>query len=70
MVYEKDGRRLVGAQIISKADLTQTVNTLSVCIQNEMTVDEIAFVDFFFQPHFNKPWNIINLAGQMALDVN
>lgn len=69
VVFEKETRKLLGAQVVSKADLTQTMNTLSVCIQNEMTVDEIAFVDFFFQPHFNKPWNIINLAGQMALDV-
>lgn len=69
LVFEKKTRRIVGAQIISEVDLTQTMNTLSVCIQNKMTVDEIAFVDFFFQPHFNKPWNIINLAGQMALDV-
>lgn len=68
IVFEKGTRRLLGAQIISKADMTQTMNTLSVCIQNNMTVDEIAFVDFFFQPHYNKPWNIINLAGQMALD--
>lgn len=69
IVFEKVSRRVVGAQIISEVDLTQTMNTLSVCIQNNMTVDEIAFVDFFFQPHYNKPWNIINLAGQMALDV-
>jgi pyruvate/2-oxoglutarate dehydrogenase complex dihydrolipoamide dehydrogenase (E3) component len=69
LVFEKETRRVLGAQIISEVDLTQTMNTLSVCIQNQMTVDEIAFVDFFFQPHFNKPWNIINLAGQMALDL-
>lgn len=69
LVFETNTRRVLGAQIISEVDLTQTMNTLSVCIQNHMTVDEIAFVDFFFQPHFNKPWNIINLAGQMALDV-
>ena len=69
IVFEKKTRRLVGAQIISEVDLTQTMNTLSVCIQNKMTVDEIAFVDFFFQPNYNKPWNIINLAGQMALDI-
>lgn len=68
IVFEEVSKRLVGAQIISVADMTQTINTMSVCIQNNMTVEEIAFVDFFFQPHFNKPWNIINLAGQLALD--
>lgn len=67
VVYEKDSRRILGAQIMSKVDLTQAMNTLSVCIQNQMTVDELAFVDFFFQPHYNKPWNFLNSAGIAAL---
>jgi hypothetical protein len=31
-----------------------------------MTIDELAFIDFFFQPHYNKPWNILNMAGLQA----
>ena len=67
VVFERGSRKILGAQITSKADLTQSINTLSVCIQNGMTVDELAFVDFFFQPHYNKPWNFINLAGLNVL---
>ncbi|EGL16956.1 MULTISPECIES: FAD-dependent oxidoreductase [unclassified Paenibacillus] len=67
LVFEAEGGRLVGAQVMSKADLTQAVNTLSVCIQNRMTVQELAFVDFFFQPHYNKPWNLLNTAGLAAM---
>lgn len=67
VVYEKSSRRIVGAQLTSKADLTQSINTISVCIQNGMTVEELAFIDFFFQPHYNKPWNFINLAGLNSL---
>lgn len=66
VVYEEDSRRIVGAQVISKADLTQSINTMSVMIQNKMTVEELAYTDFFFQPHFNKPWNLLNLAGLNA----
>ena len=66
VVYEKKSRIILGAQIMSNADLTQSVNTMSVCIQNKMTIEELAFVDFFFQPHFNKPWNLLNLAGLSA----
>ncbi|MDQ0112283.1 NADPH-dependent 2,4-dienoyl-CoA reductase/sulfur reductase-like enzyme [Paenibacillus harenae] len=67
VVYEAEGGRIVGAQILSKVDLTQAINTLSVCIQNEMTMDELSFVDFFFQPHYNKPWNLLNQAGLQAI---
>lgn len=67
VVYEEETRRIVGAQVMSKADLTQSINTLSVCIQNSMTIDELGFVDFFFQPHYNKPWNFLNQAGLQAI---
>lgn len=67
VVYERGTRRILGAQIMSKADLTQSINTISVCIQNGMTIDQLAFVDFFFQPHYNKPWNFLNTAGLQAL---
>jgi NADPH-dependent 2,4-dienoyl-CoA reductase/sulfur reductase-like enzyme len=66
IVYDAKSRRVLGGQIHSLVDMTQTVNTLSVVIQNEMTVEELAFVDFFFQPHYNKPWNILNMAGLNA----
>ncbi len=66
IVYDEKSRKVLGGQIHSLVDMTQTVNTLSVVIQNGMTVEELAFVDFFFQPHYNKPWNILNLAGLNA----
>ncbi|MBD1381883.1 FAD-dependent oxidoreductase [Metabacillus arenae] len=67
VVFEENTHRIVGAQVMSEVDVTQAVNTLSVCIQNEMTIDELGFVDFFFQPHYNKPWNFLNQAGLQAI---
>ncbi|WP_411348193.1 FAD-dependent oxidoreductase [Paenibacillus sp. WLX2291] len=67
VVYETGSRRILGAQIMSHADLTQSINTISVFIQARMTVDQLAFVDFFFQPHYNKPWNYLNSVGLQAL---
>lgn len=67
VVYEKGSRRILGAQLMSQVDLTQSINTISVCIQNQMTIDQLGFIDFFFQPHYNKPWNFLNSAGLQAL---
>ena len=67
IVFDKNSRRILGGQIISKADLTQFMNTLSVVIQNNMTVEELAMTDFFFQPHFNKPWSLLNSVALKAL---
>ncbi|MDI9216535.1 FAD-dependent oxidoreductase [Clostridium tertium] len=67
LVYEKTTKRIVGGQIASKVDMTEFMNTLSVVVQNEMTVEELAMTDFFFQPHFNKPWSILNSVALKAL---
>ena len=67
LVFDKDTRRVIGGQIVSDIDLTQFMNTLSVVIQNEMTIEELAMTDFFFQPHFNKPWSILNAVALKAL---
>ena len=68
IVFDKDSRRVLGGQIISKIDLTQFMNTLSVVIQNKMTIEELAMTDFFFQPHFNKPWSLLNIAAMQAIN--
>ncbi len=67
LVFDKDSRKVLGGQIISDIDITQYMNTLSVVIQNEMTVEELAMTDFFFQPHFNKPWSLLNTVALNAL---
>lgn len=67
IVFDKDTRRVLGGQIISKIDLTQFMNTLSVVIQNKMTIEELAMTDFFFQPHFNKPWSLLNIAALQGI---
>ena len=67
LVYDKKTRRILGGQIISEEDLTQHMNTLSVVIQNNMTIEELSMTDFFFQPHFNKPWSLLNTVALKAL---
>lgn len=67
IVYEVDTQKILGAQLISKIDMTQMINTLSVAIQAGMTMEDLALIDFFFLPHFNKPWSLINAAGLKAI---
>ena len=67
LVHEKGTNRIVGAQFMSKYDITQSANTLSLAVQNKMTVEDLAISDFFFQPHFDRPWNYLNLLAQAAL---
>ena len=70
LVYEKHTKRLLGGQILSKYDLTAQMNILSLAIQTKMTIEQLAFADFFFQPHYSKPWNLLNTAALAALNKN
>lgn len=68
LVWEKGTNRIVGAQLMSKYDITQSANTMSLAVQNKMTVEDLSLADFFFQPHFDRPWNYLNLLAQAALE--
>ena len=68
IVSEKGTNKILGAQFLSKYDITQSANTLSVAIQNNMTLEDLALQDFFFQPHFDRPWNYLNILAQAALE--
>lgn len=65
--FEKDSHRIVGAQLMSTYDITAAINTLSVCISAEWTLEQLALGDFFFQPGYNRPWNFLNVLAQEAL---
>ncbi|WP_334329867.1 FAD-dependent oxidoreductase [Companilactobacillus sp. HBUAS59699] len=67
LVYDKDNRKILGAQLFSKHEVAQSANTISVMIQNNNTIDDLAFIDMLFQPNYDNPFNYLNLVGQMAV---
>lgn len=69
LVFEAETGRILGGQLMSRYDVTQSANTLSLAVQNRMTVEDLAISDFFFQPHFDRPWNYLNLLAQKALEI-
>ncbi|MTV81800.1 FAD-dependent oxidoreductase [Secundilactobacillus folii] len=68
LVYNRDNRRVLGAQLLSRHDITQSANAVSLAIQNNNTIDDLAFVDMLFQPNFDFPFNYLNQVAQLAID--
>lgn len=66
LVYNPDTRKILGGSLLSEYDISQSANTLSVCIQNGNTIDDLAMVDMLFQPQFDRPFNYLNELGQAA----
>lgn len=68
LVYDRKSRRVLGAQFMSSHEVAQSTNTVSVIIQNNNTIDDLAYVDMLFSPNFDEPFNYLNLVAQKAID--
>lgn len=67
LVYNPETRVVLGAQFMSNYDVSQSANAISILIQNQNTIDDLGFVDMFFQPTYDRPFNYLNLLGQAAI---
>jgi len=68
LIYDRNNRQILGAELISEHDVSQAANTISTLMQNHATIDQLALVDMLFSPNFSQPFNYLNLAGQMAVE--
>lgn len=66
IVYEKQSRRIVGAQIGSTYDISMGIHMFSLAVQEGITIDKLKLLDIFFLPHFNQPYNYITMAALTA----
>lgn len=67
LVYDRDSHKILGGQLYSQYDVAQSANLLSVCIQNQNTIEQLAFVDMLFSPYYDRPFNYLNQLALVAL---
>lgn len=58
LTYDPDTKAIFRWSNSSKHDLTAYINVISLAIKTKQTIYDLAYEDFFFQPGFDKPWNI------------
>lgn len=67
IVYEKESRRIVGAQLSSRSEIIAgNINMFSLAVQDKLTVEQLSLLDLFFLPHFNSPYNYMTMAALKA----
>jgi NADPH-dependent 2,4-dienoyl-CoA reductase/sulfur reductase-like enzyme len=66
IVYDKNTRRILGAQMASYQDISMGIHMFSLAIEEKLTIDKLKLLDIFFLPHFNQPYNYITMAALMA----
>jgi len=66
IVYDKNTRRILGAQMASYQDISMGIHMFSLAIEEKLTIDKLKLLDIFFLPHFNQPYNYITMAALAA----
>ncbi|MDR0582904.1 MAG: FAD-dependent oxidoreductase [Treponema sp.] len=67
IIYDRDSRRILGAQMASYQDISMGIHMFSLAIEEKLTIDKLALLDIFFLPHFNQPYNYITMAALSAV---
>lgn len=63
IVYRRDTRVILGAQMASRYDMSMGIHMFSLAVQEKVTIDRLKLLDLFFLPHFNQPYNYITMAA-------
>jgi NADPH-dependent 2,4-dienoyl-CoA reductase/sulfur reductase-like enzyme len=66
IVYDKNTRRILGAQMASYQDISMGIHLFSLAIEEKLSIDKLKLLDIFFLPHFNQPYNYITMAALTA----
>ena len=66
LLFDPMTHQVLGGAVLSTYDVTAQGNVLALAIQQKLTIEDLAEADFFFQPGFDRQWNMINLAAQQA----
>jgi NADPH-dependent 2,4-dienoyl-CoA reductase/sulfur reductase-like enzyme len=67
IVVEREMERVIGAQIIGGEEVTQRINAISMGIQKQMTVRELAKSDTCYAPPLCETWELMALAAEAAV---
>jgi NADPH-dependent 2,4-dienoyl-CoA reductase/sulfur reductase-like enzyme len=64
VVAEKGTGRMLGCQIVGMAGAAKRIDTASVAIWNQMTVEEVASLDLGYAPPFSPVWDPVQMAAR------
>lgn len=65
-VYDAKTHVVLGAQLISTANILEKVNTLALAIQTKQTIEDLQQTDYFFHPSYTQMIATTNLVSWMG----
>lgn len=67
IIFEKKSHKILGAQLVSKTNILEKINTLALGIQMGQTLEELYQKDFLYHPYFSTVLDITNHLGFAGL---
>jgi NADPH-dependent 2,4-dienoyl-CoA reductase/sulfur reductase-like enzyme len=67
LIAEREGRKLVGAQVVGYGDASKRVDVAAAAITAGMRVDELAQLDLAYSPPYGNLWDPLLIAAQALL---
>ncbi|MGM0397160.1 MAG: CoA-disulfide reductase [Bacillota bacterium] len=65
-IFDKETKVLLGAQLAGIKGAEHRINSLSIAIQEAMTLEEIAYSDFAYTPPYSGAWDPLQVAANVA----
>ncbi len=66
LVYEKNSRKILGAQLFGAGVVAHRANYFAIAISAGMTVEQFGFMDLCYSPPFSPVWDISLIAANTA----
>ncbi len=67
LIAEKASGKLLGAQAIGEEGVSKRIDVLATAIWNDMTLDEIAWLDLTYAPPIAPVWDPILVSAQVGM---
>ncbi|MBG9982836.1 FAD-dependent oxidoreductase [Aerococcaceae bacterium DSM 111020] len=65
--FDEDTHVILGAQFVSVHDVADAINAISIAINAKWTLEQLAMVDFYYQPNYDRPWHFVQVLAHQAL---
>ena len=67
LIVEREGRKLVGAQVVGYDDVSKRIDVAATAISGGLRIDDLAQLDLAYSPPYGSLWDPLLLAAQAIL---
>ncbi|MCL6577281.1 CoA-disulfide reductase [Kyrpidia sp.] len=66
LLYHKENRKLLGAQIVGKHGVDKRIDVIATALYAGLTIDQLQELDLSYAPPFNSVWDPVQQASTVA----